>query len=169
MKTCTNLDDIAAGSRVVVDANILIYHFAGASVSCRRFVERCHRQELIATLPSHTGLEVLHRLMALEAVESASIGGKDVVKKLAERPEVVEGLRKCYANVALIPRLGIEVVDTPAAALQAASSLCMMHGLLANDAALLATMESLGVNALASADRHFGRVPHLTVYSPLDL
>jgi len=36
-----NLEAIPAGSRVLVDANILIYARRGMSGQCRRLLERC--------------------------------------------------------------------------------------------------------------------------------
>ena len=37
-KMCMKLEDLPAGARVFVDANILIYHFSGISLECRAFL-----------------------------------------------------------------------------------------------------------------------------------
>ena len=87
MKTFTRLDSLPAGTRVLVDANILVYHFGAASEECQRFVQRCQTRDVVAYMPSHIALELLHRLMTLEAVSEGAIAGKDVVKKLAQRPQ----------------------------------------------------------------------------------
>jgi hypothetical protein len=46
--TSSTLDLVPAGHRVFVDSTIFIYHFTGASLACRVFLERCEREEVNA-------------------------------------------------------------------------------------------------------------------------
>jgi len=60
--------ELPAGQTVFIDANIFIYHFTGLSQECSSFLERCERGELWGVTAVHIILEVLHRLMMIEAV-----------------------------------------------------------------------------------------------------
>jgi hypothetical protein len=64
----STLDQLAAGSRVFLDASIFIYHFTGSSLECRQLLEACE-SGLIEGFTSVTAVaEVAHRLMTIEAV-----------------------------------------------------------------------------------------------------
>ena len=63
------LEDLPEGARVLVDANILIYHFSGVSLECRAFLQRCESRQVEALTGVHILLEVTHRLMVLEALQ----------------------------------------------------------------------------------------------------
>jgi len=76
------LIDINAGSEVFVDSNVFIYHFTGVSGECSDFLNRCERSELIAMTTVNVVLEVLHRLMMVEAVRKNLVKPPNVVKKL---------------------------------------------------------------------------------------
>ena len=40
------LADLEEGSAVFIDADVFIYHFAGASGECRALLERCETREV---------------------------------------------------------------------------------------------------------------------------
>jgi hypothetical protein len=56
------LEDLPEGTRIFVDANILIYHFSGVSLECQAFLQRCESGQLEAFTGVHIVLEVAHRL-----------------------------------------------------------------------------------------------------------
>lgn len=163
------LDDIATGVRVAVDANILIYHFTGQSRACQRFLRRCQSGELRACMPAHTALEVLHRRMTIEAVETGVASAGNVARKLAQHPDRVRQLLQCHADFAALRGLGIDIIATTPAALNRIHVHCLTYGLLANDAALVAVMEEEGISHLATADNALARMSVITVYQPDDL
>jgi predicted nucleic acid-binding protein len=169
MKTFTTLDQIPAGARITVDANIFIYHFTGKSRDCHDLLLRCQSREVTAEIPCHTALEVLHRLMTIESVVAGVTGSGNIARKLAEKPERVRSLTRCHAEFAALSRLGVTIVDTTVEALGRVSAICLRHGLLANDAALVAVMETRGVGHLATADSNLLGLPHIQSYLPGDL
>jgi hypothetical protein len=64
-------EDLVAGDRVFVDANILTYHFQPRPVwgaACTRFLQRIQNQELTGLASAHVLVEVAHRLMTTEAM-----------------------------------------------------------------------------------------------------
>ena len=163
-----NLDQLESGWQVVADANILVYHLAGLSEQCRRFVLRCHAGELQGFMPVHTRLETLHRVMTLEAVRQGLVSGGNPARKLAEHPDRIARLSSRVGDVqALLARF--RWLDLTVQAFERVPLLCLSRGLLANDAALVATMLEHGLTRLASADRKLERVPEVAVWKPDDL
>jgi predicted nucleic acid-binding protein len=67
------LEDVPGGTPIFVDANIFIYHFSGISLECRAFLQRCESRQVEAFTGVHIVLEVMHRLMMLEALQKGLI------------------------------------------------------------------------------------------------
>jgi len=147
-------EDIPANARVAVDANVLIYHFTGASQQCRAFLSRCQAREIGGFCPSHIALEALHRLMMVEAVSSGVVGTSPA-RKLSQAPERVKGLRSSYVHFEMLAAFGIEVLDLSARAVSRTPWWSLQYGMLANDAGLLAAMEDHRLTHLVTADRQF--------------
>lgn len=59
------LSEIPAGTSVFLDATIFIYHFTGASPSCRSLLARCEAGRLNALTSTLAVAEVTHRLMTI--------------------------------------------------------------------------------------------------------
>ena len=85
-----SLDDLPSGATVFIDANIFVYHFVESSEQCKAFLTRCEQGELFGVTGVHVLLEVLHRLMMIEAVEAGLVSSGNVPRKLYERPGVGE-------------------------------------------------------------------------------
>ncbi|MCP4680714.1 MAG: type II toxin-antitoxin system VapC family toxin [Desulfobacterales bacterium] len=82
------LAEIKAGSEIFIDSNIFIYHFTGVSDECSNFLGRCERGELIAMTSVNVILEVLHRLMMVEAVRKNLVKPPNIIKKLRARAKI---------------------------------------------------------------------------------
>lgn len=165
----STLDRLPDGAVVFIDAPIFIYHFTGASESCRELLERCERGALQGVTSAVTLAEVTHRLMLVEAVAEGLVTPGNVVRKLRERPEIVRRLGAYQDRVEEIPLMGIRVTEIDLRSLLLAAGVRRRHGLLTNDSLALATAEDLGVRAIASADRDFAEIPGLDLYRPADL
>jgi predicted nucleic acid-binding protein len=64
------LADVAAGTAVFVDANILVFALANHpthGAACDAFLDRAENQEIIAATSTHVLGEVVHRMMTIEA------------------------------------------------------------------------------------------------------
>ena len=57
----------------------------------------------------HIVLEVMHRLMMLEALQKGLITGGQPARKLKEQPEIIKVLQEYNQSVQHIPRLNIRV------------------------------------------------------------
>lgn len=163
------LSDLPAGTRVAVDANIILYHFTGRSRDCSGFLQRVQKGELSAFMPAHIGLELLHRLMMLEAVASGITRSGSPAKKMSGKPDSVRKLQRSYRDFQALGKLGLKMVDTSVAALVRVTWFSMNYGLLANDAAILAVMEQEGVEHLVSSDKLLQNIAPLQTWCPQDL
>jgi predicted nucleic acid-binding protein len=163
------LEALPHGARIFVDANILIYHFAGISVECRAFLQRCESRQIEAFTGVHILLEVTHRLMVLEALHKGLITGGQPARKLREQPEIIKGLREYKQSVQQIPRMRIRVRTITTAMVRASEAIRVQEGLMTNDSVTVALMRKMGLTAVATADTDFNTVSHITVYQPGDI
>ena len=165
-----NLDDIPAGSLCVVDTNVLLYAEQGASDQAQRFIRRCSSGEVKVTLPQTVWHEFTHKLMLAEAMMRGLTSGGNPASRLASRPEAVRGLTLYKAKVRALVDLGFgfEPCLLPDL-LDSAFEIQKRHGLLTNDAMILAVALRLKADVLVSSDKAFHSIDDLDVYFPTDL
>lgn len=163
------LDNIPSASRVFLDSTIFIYHAVGASVQCRALLERCESGDVAGVTSLVVLAEVAHRLMTIEAVAAGLVSGKDIVKKLRARPDLVARLHLYQEQVERIPLMGVDVRPLNAGTFLRSADVRREYGLLVNDSLIVASANEAGVGHLASADGDFGRVKELKWYRPGDL
>jgi predicted nucleic acid-binding protein len=118
---------------------------------------------------SFVAAEVMHRLMTAEAVARGLVTSSQVVKKLREHPDIVRQLQTPNQCVAQIRAMNIEIVPLTVATLEASAAVRLQHGLLTNDSLLVAAMQELNLQKLATLDQDFARVSGLLVYQPTDM
>lgn len=107
--------------------------------------------------------------MVAKAVERGLVTAKNALKKLREKPEIVQQLHKHAESVQKIKAMNIEVVPLTLSAVEASAGVRKQYGLLTNDSILVAVMKELGLNKLATLDHDFDRVDWLLVYKPTDV
>lgn len=163
------LDQVRSGDSVFVDAAVFIYHFSGASLQCRRFLERCEKGDVKAVTSSAALAEVAHRLMMIEAVSRGLVPAGNIAKKLRNKPSIVKKLRVYDESVQRIPLMRVEVRPLDLKTLMGASALRAEYGLMVNDSIMVSTAVAASVETIATADRDFRRVSELTVAVPSDL
>ena len=101
------LSEIKTGSGVFVDSNIFVHHFTGVSDECSDFLSRCERGELTDMTSVNVILEVLHRLMMVEAVRKNLVKLPNVVKKLSGALQRLKRLNEYFINTKKIQDMGI--------------------------------------------------------------
>lgn len=114
-------------------------------------------------------MEVLHRLMLIEAVTRGLIAAGNVARRLRERPDVVRQLDAYHQFVQAIPAMGIEILPAEGESLNLSHDYCRKYGLLVNDSVTVALMERNRIRCLASVDEDFRPVAEIAVFSPSDL
>jgi predicted nucleic acid-binding protein len=163
------LEDLPEGTRIFVDANILIYHFSGVSLECQAFLQRCESGQLEAFTGVHIVLEVAHRLMMLEALQKGLITRGQPARKLREQPEIVKVLQAYNQSIRQIPRLKIRVQAITSEVVRASEAVRIQDGLMTNDSVSVALMHQLNLSAIATADADFTTVSGFHVYQPGDI
>jgi predicted nucleic acid-binding protein len=163
------LEEVPSGERVFVDANIFIYHFTRLSSECRAFLVRCESGEVRAFTGTHILLEVLHRLMMLEALYKGLIVGGQPARRLKEQPEIVRNLRDYNQAVRHIPRMGVRIRALTPALVMASEAIRAQYGILTNDSVSVAIMQKLRLTHLVSHDSDLRNVAGLVVYQPNDV
>ncbi|MGH9389415.1 MAG: type II toxin-antitoxin system VapC family toxin [Vicinamibacteria bacterium] len=163
------LDAVEPDTPVFIDAPIFIYHFTGASMECRRLLERCERGDIRGITSVVVLAEVAHRLMTIEAVAKGLVSSGNVVKKLREKPEIVSSLHNYQEQVEKIPLMFVEVVPLELGLLLRSAQLRKRFGLLVNDSLVAASALEWNVATIASADGDLSRVDGLTLFRPSDL
>ena len=114
---------------------------------------------------THVLSEVAHHLMVLEA---ASLFGwtSKVVNRLKQQPAEIAKLINFRRSIEANAQLPIQVLTIQRDLIVAAAGLSQQHGLLSNDALIVAVMQARGLTNLASNDKDFDRVPGITRYGP---
>ena len=163
------LDRVPSASRIFLDSTIFVYHATGASVQCRALLERCEAGDIAGVTSVVVLAEVAHRLMTIEAVAAGFVSGKDVVKKLRARPDLVGRLHLYQEQIERIPLMGVDVVPLQVGTVLRSADIRRKYGLLVNDSLIVASAREAGVGHLASADVDFRRVKELKLYRPGDL
>lgn len=164
-----NLNDLPRGSLIFIDANIFIYHFTGLSIECRSLLERVERKEVQALTGAHTVLEVLHRMMMIEAVSKALITPGQPAKKLKQNPEVIRKIGDYNRCPDEIRRIGARILPVTSRQIRDSESMRANFGLMTNDSVTAAMMFNQEVAYLASLDSDLSRVPGLVLCRPTDL
>ena len=163
------LNDIKVDEIVFIDANIFIYHFTGVSEESTLFLERCEEGELTGVTGINILIEVLHRLMMIEAVTKGFVKPGDVVKKLTKKPHIVKELTEYQTNTLSIVDIGIELLPIAEDTIKSSFQFRKKYGLLVNDSLTTAMMDLEGIINLATMDKDFERVEGVRVYSPQDV
>ena len=168
-KVSSRLEEIGPGQEVFLDANVFIYHFTGRSRACRALLERCEPSEVQGITGAHVVLEVLHRLMMLEAVQRGLVLPGNVARRLKEHPEVVRVLGEYARHAGRIPDMGIQVLPVDSELVQASHEVRRQAGLLVHDSISVAMMERQGTKVIATQDRDFLKVAGVQVYMADDV
>ncbi|MBS1788104.1 MAG: type II toxin-antitoxin system VapC family toxin [Acidobacteria bacterium] len=161
-------DDLQSGDRLFLDANIFVYHFLGISTECRQLLSRCHQGDLTGVTATFVVAEVMHRLMTAEAVARGLVTSSQVVKKLRERPDIVQQLQSPNQCVQQIEAMSIAIAPLTGSTLTASAAFRQQFGLLTKDSLLVAAMQELNLQKLATLDQDFDRVSGLLIYQPTD-
>ena len=165
----STLDHVQDGTRIFVDASILVYHFSGVSAECKSFLERCERGEVKGVTSTLVMAEASHRLMMIEAAASGQVSPGNVAKKLGKKPQIVRKLHLYQEQVEKIPLMGIGVEPLDLQLLLHAAPLRSRYGFLTNDSLIAATLGERGIEAIASGDQDFDRLVGVGLYYPSDV
>ncbi|MEW6006739.1 MAG: PIN domain-containing protein [bacterium] len=163
------LDSLESGREVFIDANIFISHFTGLSNESSNFLTLCEDGDLTGITSINVVLEVLHRLMIIEAIRKNLASPPNVVKKLGCSPEKIKQLEEYFINSRKIPEMGIAIKPISSDIIFKSQIFRRKYGLMVNDSIVIAIMQEEGIKALATNDEVFLKIPEISVYKPNDV
>ena len=162
------IENLPAGIRLFLDANIFVYAFLGHSNQCRELLGRCATEQVLGITTLDVVSEVTHRMMLAEALGSGLIKG-DRVRDLRGKWREIAQLTEYWTQTSAIFGLNVLVLMTDEARLHRGQTIRTRHGLLTNDSLIVAAMEEFGIHSLATRDNDFDHISELTVYKPTDI
>ena len=164
-----NLDQVPSGAMILVDANVLVYHFQPHPIfglMCNRFTERIERQDIEAVTFSYLLGEAAHRLMLIEAGNLPGWTKAKVLNRLKQQSNVIQQLTLFQTAVDAVLQSKLAVLPVPGPLVSTAASMSRQYSLLTNDALIIAMMQRQGLKMVASGDADLDRVPGITRYAP---
>jgi predicted nucleic acid-binding protein len=162
------LTEIPDGTRVFIDANIILYALAHQSAQCRAFLGRCAAGQIEGWITTIVVAELCHRRMMMEA-RGRGLVSSHPAKELARKPATVRKLATYAGEVRALLGGGLVVEAVQPADFHPALHLQNTLGLLTNDSLNLAVAQRLDLRDIASVDAHLEGLPGLSVYQPKDL
>ena len=72
------IENLPAGVRLFLDANIFVYAFLGHSNQCRELLGRCATEQVLGITTLDVVSEVTHRMMLAEALGSGLIKRNEI-------------------------------------------------------------------------------------------
>lgn len=163
------LEHIKSGVKVFIDANIFIYHFTGVSGTCTDFLDRCEQGDINGITSVNVLLEVLHRLMMVEAVKNGLVKPPNVVNKLKRHSDKIRTLNEYFVNTQKITEMGILVLPISSEIVFKSHFFRIRYGMLVNDSIIAASLQEQGINLLATNDGQFNKIDGLMVFNPGDV
>ena len=162
------IENLPAGIRLFLDANIFVYAFLGHSNECQGLLGRCATEQVLGITTLDVVNEVTHRMMLAEGVGKGVIK-RERVRDLRGKWREVAKLTEYWTQTSAIFGLNILVLTTDEARLHVAQTIRVRHGLLTNDSLIVAAMEEFGIDSLATRDNDFDHISELIVYKPSDI
>jgi predicted nucleic acid-binding protein len=162
-------DAIPSGTAVFLDANPFLHYFTAHpkyGLAAERLIDRIENRDLVGFTSAHVLLEVVHRLMTIEACQRFPWPVKGIAHRLRKHPAQVQQLaqpRQAFDEISL---LGLTVLPVASSHVSVALDVSRQAGLLSADATIIAVMQQHGLSHLASNDPDFNRVPGIMRYAP---
>jgi predicted nucleic acid-binding protein len=163
------LDSLKEKTMVFIDANIFIYHFTGVSEESSFFLSQCEAGRCTGITSANVILEVLHRLMMVEAVHKGLIHPPNLITKLTKHPEIIKQLHDYFTNTQKIEQMGIQIKPVSAETILKSQNNRIRYGLMVCDSIIITIMEEEGISFLATKDQDFNAVMGVTILSPQDI
>jgi len=163
--------DPPQGCTCFVDANIFVYHFievGEVSSACRAFLMRVAAGEVEAVSTAGCLADAVHRVMAVEARERFALSSNPV-SWLQQHPGKVRELHAFLDAARQLASLPLRLLHADTRVIRDTAAISRQHGLLTNDAVIVALMRIHGLVHLATNDDDFDTVAGLTVWKPRPL
>lgn len=162
--------DLLTGQSVFVDANIFLFYFRPDPIlgpPCDHLLWRIENGDIQGYTAAHVLNEMAHRLMTEEAHQRFNWPMTGIARRLRRHPAQVQSLSRPRQAIDELSMIGLRVLPVTGDQVSLAIDVSNRHGLLSSDALIVTIMQNHGLQALASHDADFDRVPGLTRYPPV--
>jgi predicted nucleic acid-binding protein len=161
--------DLPLGAEVFIDANIL--HYAVVPIlphtaNVLPFIDGLRRGEFIGYLNFQSLSDAHHKTMASLAASQYQLTRSNIVGWLKSHPQAIKSLTGLAQAATMLSSLSLNLLPADSDLLAEAATIAQTHGLLTNDAIIVALMQRHGLTHLATNDDDFDRVPGITVWKP---
>jgi predicted nucleic acid-binding protein len=160
---------LAPGSAIFLDANIFVYSIMNDpsfGAACTDLLIRIDNGELAGHTSAAVLADVAHRLMTFDAMRKFGWPYQETTRRLRRQTDEIKKLSTFQTAIAQIAQSNIAIAPVTVENVVRATEISRQHGLLTNDALLIAAMESVGIVLLASNDADLDRVPGITRFAP---
>ena len=163
------MEDFPTGESCFIDANILGYAsvevrpFTAAS---RSFLARVAAGEVFAFTSANAVADALFKTMMTEISARFVPPGAKTLAFVQNHPKVIRLLLHYPKAVEALAKLPLRLLSLDWDAIQAGMHISVEHGLLTNDAMIVALMQRHRLSHLITNDDDFDAVPGLTVWKP---
>ncbi|HEY7328400.1 MAG TPA: type II toxin-antitoxin system VapC family toxin [Gemmataceae bacterium] len=161
--------NIPSGQAVFVDANVFLFYFRPDPILgplCDQLLRRIENRDLQGFTSAHVLNELVHRLMTEEAHQRFGWSMTGIASRLRRHPTQVQTLSRPRQAFDELTMIGLQVLPVTGDLVSLAIDVSNQHGLLSSDALVVTIMRQHGLQALASHDPDFDRVPGLSRYAP---
>src|SRR6185437_10895256 len=162
--------DLPSGQAVFVDANIFLYYFRPDPIlgpPCDQLLQRIENGDIQGYTSAHVLNEMVHRLMTEEAHQRFGWPMNGMARRLRTHPAQVRSLSRPRQAIDELTVIGLQILPITGGQVSRSVDHSNQHGLLSSDALIVSVMQHHGLQALASHDADFDRVPGLTRYAPV--
>lgn len=162
--------DLPAGAMVFIDANCLVYAATSDptyGVACQRLLNEIENKNIQGCTSAHVLGDLSHRLMTIEAALLFTRPMTGMANWLRRHPAEVQRLAQYRQSLDDLLAIPLPILPVTGSQVSRAANLSRLHGLLTNDALIVAIMQDHGLTYLASNDSDFDRVPGITRYAPI--
>ncbi len=161
--------DLPDGTVCFLDANILYYALvptAGLSQPCIALLDRAiaGRVSIAASVPVLS--DTIHKVMTSEAAQLTGRDRAGIVGYLGKHPEIIKQLVEYPQAMERLSIVPMNLLPLDGQLLRDAAQLAVRHGLLTNDAMIVALMQRHGLSHLVTNDADFDSIPSLTIWKP---
>lgn len=163
------IDALSAGESCFIDANILGYasiELPPFTLPCRVFLKRVAAGEIRAFTSANVVADALFRTMVIEVTRRFVPSGTKALTFLRNHPEVINLLVHYPAALEALARFPLELLPVDWNLIKSGTQISVRHGLLTNDAMIVALMRRHGLTHLVTNDDDFDHVPELKVWKP---
>lgn len=165
-----NLNDVPTGTKILIDANIILYtalNHPNYQKDCTDFLIRIEKKEIMGYIPSVVIEELFHHFMMSELIEKGF--GKrvsDCISYYKQNPMIIEELRKTWDEINRVFRINCIILYDNEIILKQSLQIAQRFQLLAHDAYIVAFAQSNNISHIASNDNDFLRVRDMTIWKP---